>query len=101
MVRRPFKDKRPVGPLFTNDDKDTRNANQVVTDDSGEPIVNDEGRVARFESIDDLPDSPMLMSYVEEVKEWSGNSEFEVINSKAVEDYMKKLGVWRQAIDGT
>lgn len=86
MVERPFKDRRPLGPFVSS--SSSRNSSQT---NNGDPT---------FESIDDLPDSPMLREYVNQQSEYLNKDIEEVINSKPVKDYMKRLGVWEQAING-
>lgn len=87
MVKRPLKDKRPIGPLFS-----TSQSQREVESRNGDPT---------FESIDDLPDSPMLREYIrKEAEYFNADSEEikKIINSKPVEEYMKRLGVWEQAV---
>lgn len=84
MVRRPLRNKRPIGPIL--DYSDSRSSDETQT---GDPT---------FDSLDDLPDSPMLRQYVERQAEYLNKDIEEVINSKPVKDYMKRLGVWEQAI---
>lgn len=85
MSRRPLEDIRPIGPFFKVEE--------------GEELEQASSQV-KFESISDLPDSPMLEQYVQSIKQKTGKSEVEVINSQPVEDYMKRLGVWSQVEDG-
>ena len=75
MVNRPFKDIRPVGPIIDLDEQPSENTEE------------------EFESLDDLPDSPMLREYVKRQAEYLNADVDEVINSKPVKDYMERLGV--------
>ena len=93
MSRRPFDGIRPFGPFIDLQDKDISqplNSKQKERTDS----------IPTFESVDDLPDSPMLRQYVQTIKKKTGNTEKEVINSKPVREYMKRLGVWSQVENG-
>lgn len=81
MVKRPLGDRRPLGPFLSPSKAESE---EVKTDNSSNPTYN---------SLDELPDSPMLEEYVTQIMEKTGKSEEEVINSKPVERYMKRLGV--------
>lgn len=91
MVRRPFKDRRPLGPFITESDGSDTNK-------PDENNINQGRQSPTFESIDDLPDSPMLREYIHKQSEYFGVEPEEIINSKPVEDYMRRLGVWEQAL---
>lgn len=84
MVERPFEDRRIVGPIFNTSNSDNRTEPQDI-----EP---------EFDSVDDLPDSPMLREYVAREAEYFDVEPEVIINSQPVKDYMKRLGVWEQAI---
>jgi len=93
MVNRPFKDIRPVGPIVDIGDSNTSDsADDNTSSGGGEDTV-------VFESIDDLPDSPMLKEYVIEQADAARLDVETVINSTPVEQYMKRLGVWEQAVE--
>lgn len=89
MVKRPLEDNRIIGPFITLESS--------TGEESSEQSTNDD---ISFESINELPDSPMLKTYVKEIQKKSGQPEKAVINSDPVEDYMKQLGVWKQAVRG-
>lgn len=84
MVRRPLADKRIVGPLFTSS--------------SSSGSTESETKDPTFESLDDLPDSPMLRQYVNRQAEYLDKDVEDIINSKPVKEYMRRLGVWEQAV---
>lgn len=86
MVKRPLKDRRPLGPFISRSSSDS------------EDFVDIED--PKFDSIEDLPDSPMLKEYVNRQAEYLGKDVEDIINSKPVKDYMKRLGVWDRAVDG-
>jgi len=95
-MKRPLKDKRPFGPLVNlNQD------NAELSQPSESPTIWEESSSesnTRFNSIDDLPDSPMLKQYVEREIEYTGLDEVTVINSTPVKKYMQRLGVWEKAV---
>jgi hypothetical protein len=83
-MNRPFEDIRPVGPFVS----DNNSADQEINTENYNPT---------FESVSDLPESPMLEQYVNSIVAKTGKSEKEVINSKPVKVYMKRLGLWKIA----
>lgn len=84
MVDRPFKNVRPIGPLiYINSESQSASTVDGV----------------EFESMSDLPDSPMLRQYVKKQIDYTGLDEKTVINSSPVREYMKRLGVWNMAVD--
>lgn len=52
-----------------------------------------------FDSIDDLPESQMLREYVKQQADYLGLPVDKVINTQPVKDYMKRLGLWEQAVE--
>jgi len=93
MVRRPFKYRRPIGPFILKD-RDT----DVVDHETRDQEVDTINADPHFESLDDLPDSPMLMEYIEKQAKYFNRDPEEIINSPPVKDYMRRLGVWEQAV---
>mgnify|MGYP006934458326 CR=1 FL=1 len=87
MVNRPFKDIRPLGPFVSNE--------AGTEAQSKEKHIN----APVFNSMSDLPDSPMLKQYVEQQVNYTGLDEKTVINSTPVKEYMKRLGVWDKAVE--
>lgn len=96
MVNRPFKDKRPIGPLVDFTDSESVSNQSATKDNSSQSDSLDD---VYFESISDLPDSPMLKEYVDREVEYTGLDTETIINSTPVKRYMQRLGVWRQAVD--
>ena len=86
MSNRPLDGIRPFGPFISRGDNE--DSNEQVP----EPVQSEH----RFQSMSDLPDSPMLEQYVNSLVEKTGKSEVEVINSEPVKLYMQRLGVWEQ-----
>jgi hypothetical protein len=86
MSNRPLDDIRPFGPFISRDN------DEDIEQKAPEPVQSEH----RFQSMSDLPNSPMLEEYVNSLVQKTGKSELEVINSKPVKLYMQRLGVWEQ-----
>lgn len=80
-MKRPLKSRRVFGPV-------------IDLNSSKDDVSVDDGR--RFESREDLPESPMLEEYVDRMIEFTGQPEDAVINSDPVINYMKRLGVYNK-----
>lgn len=91
MVKRPFKDRERIFPII-------RERKLLDFESSIESEVSDE-TVPHFDSVDDLPNSPMLKQYIENQAEYFDAPPDEIINTQPVIDYMRKLGVLEQAIE--
>lgn len=63
-------------------------------DEELEEVKDDE---VHFDSMEDLPDSPMLKEYVQKLSNYFDKPPEKIINTQPVRDYMKRLGVWKQA----
>lgn len=87
MSDRPLDDIRPFGPFISRGEDDEDSEVQVP-----EPVESDH----RFESMSDLPDSPMLKEYVNSLAAKTDKSKVEIINSEPVKLYMQRLGVWEE-----
>lgn len=92
MVKRPLGKNRPFGPFIEVGAEDKGSSKNIGQSDKTET----DGVL--FDSVDDLPESEMLHDYVSMMIEKTGQPERAVINSKPVEKYMKKLGVWKYAV---
>lgn len=100
MVRRPLENKRPIGPFFGEQaDSDTAHGSsrEPLEPDQIQDSSDPDFSSVTFESLDDLPDSPMLIQYVERQANYLGKDISEIINSKPVKQYMVRLGVWEAA----
>lgn len=86
MPDRPFRDRERRFPIF---DRPTLVGSSESEDDEDE--------IPHFDSVEDLPDSPMLERYIEQVSEYLDMPKDEVINTQPVRDYMRELGVWELA----
>lgn len=95
MVRRPFEGVRPLGPLLGRG-RDVSQG-EVEEQDTQEQVVESTNDV-HFNSLSELPDSPMLKEYVRRQANYLDEDIEVIINSKPVKQYMKRLGVWEQAI---
>lgn len=89
MVNRPFKNRRPIGPFLQRGTGIGKQTKDDTHNNGGDP---------HFRSIEDLPDSPMLRQYVRNQADYLDEDIENIINSEPVKDYMRRLGVWEQAV---
>lgn len=95
MVRGPLRDRDGIFPILP---RDTVLEQENSSSDSNlSEFERDE--IPHFDSRDDLPDSPMLNQYIDNVSRYLNKSEEEIINSQPTIDYMRQLGVLKLAIE--
>lgn len=88
-MRGPLRDRDRIFPILDRRTVFSGQEDEIETD------VKDS--IPHFESVEDLPESPMLRNYVSRLSNHLNKAEEEIINSEPVRDYMKKLGVWESA----